>query len=833
MDMNMDGRLAFKRRAFFILIPIALMPVILFFIICYQVDIKEKNRTLKVIEAGLNAAIVNYGKVIKDYAVWDQMYTNTVPVLNEKWAWTEGNLGSSLYKEYSINGIFLLDKNLNTIYSVKNGQKTQSTMTSFVKNLSSDNIFRQGCGKKNSLVMIKGVINDRPGVIYCHKVISPLNQQSKLENSTTLVFVKILDADEIISLGKFVAVNNLQMKKSTNLSPSETITFGSVTFDAKWDFLNSGLHIFYNTLPFIIILYTLMISGCYVFFSRLKKKDKALSEKDELISNNQLALYLTEKKIKEITELAVILFAQLENDLSFVKIEANVSYQDCQLWYKKCIFEKIKNDQVCLRDWMMNINTNQPRTLSRCYFTDNNNEKIYVNLTAKKNEEGQNSQYSIVLTDISTFIKDEIERSNDLLNALSEKELLEKLHSAILHNIADNYQTVVISLSVRNLAFISTVYGDSFTTNILKRIKNKIKDVCSTHDFVAKLESGNILFCHKIDPAQASYDEAWKTYIKNIINNIQLSLRNNTESITPVICAGCLMIDNKNKDVVTALKFLEIAHNESRETRSDNIIFSNSENIKKHEDRLKMMTLITEAIEKDSFSLVYQPKYNFSMMSLSGVEALIRWSHQEYGFISPAQFIPVAEKSDLIFRITAWVIKSVFALSSEMQTITFSINLSGRDFENPDLFNQIESYLNLFDTNPNNIIFEITEGVIINNPDLVRKILLQMKERGFKIHIDDFGTGYSSLGYLRDFPFDAIKLDRSFIKDIEHNEQDTRIVNSIINLGKAFDLQVIAEGVENIKQFSILQIMECDEVQGYYYSRPLDRESLIHFLSNQ
>lgn len=269
------------------------------------------------------------------------------------------------------------------------------------------------------------------------------------------------------------------------------------------------------------------------------------------------------------------------------------------------------------------------------------------------------------------------------------------------------------------------------------------------------------------------------------------------------------------------------------ETGSDNIIFSNAESITRYEERLKMMTLITEAIDNDGFSLVYQPKYNFSLKSLSGVEALIRWNHKEYGSISPAQFIPIAEKSDQIYRITDWVIKSVFSLSAEMQKITFAINLSGKDFENSDLYNQIVHYLNLFNTNPGNIIFEITEGVIINNPDAVRNILLKLKDEGFSIHIDDFGTGYSSLGYLREFPFDAIKLDRSFIKDIVTDENDAKIVKSIIGLGKAFNLQVIAEGVETVNQFSMLKHMECNEVQGYYYSRPLDKESLVRFLSNQ
>lgn len=154
------------------------------------------------------------------------------------------------------------------------------------------------------------------------------------------------------------------------------------------------------------------------------------------------------------------------------------------------------------------------------------------------------------------------------------------MRNAITQNIADNNKTILVCLSVRNLTFISTVYGNSFTNDILKRIIYKINDACSTYDFVAKLESGNILCCLQFVPVQDGYDEARKSYVTNLINNIQLSLRNNTESITPVICAGCLMFDDENNDVVTALKFLEIAHSESKEINGDNIIFSNTDNIK-------------------------------------------------------------------------------------------------------------------------------------------------------------------------------------------------------------------------------------------------------------
>lgn len=190
--------LHFKRWGV-IVFTILLTPIVLFYFICYQIDTKEKHRMLRVIESGFNSAIKTYGKVIKDYALWDQMYTNTFPVINDKWAWEEGNLGSGLYREYSINGVFILDKNYNTIYSVLNGKKEHFSLANWPRKASFKNFFAQECGRNNSLTMIKGETEGRPIVIYCHRIINPLSRQNISHISTTLVFIKFFKADEVIS----------------------------------------------------------------------------------------------------------------------------------------------------------------------------------------------------------------------------------------------------------------------------------------------------------------------------------------------------------------------------------------------------------------------------------------------------------------------------------------------------------------------------------------------------------------------------------------------------------------------------------------------------------
>src|SRR5204863_5267318 len=230
---------------------------------------------------------------------------------------------------------------------------------------------------------------------------------------------------------------------------------------------------------------------------------------------------------------------------------------------------------------------------------------------------------------------------------------------------------------------------------------------------------------------------------------------------------------------------------------------------------------------KKEFELYYQPIVSLDNLSLAGFEALIRWNHPHKGIMSPGEFIPVSESTDLIVPLNLMVLENSCRQVGEWTShpenagLFVSVNLSGKHFDQPNLVDQIQEILDNTGFDARRLKLEITETAVMENADAAISMLRSIKQLGIQISIDDFGTGYSSLSYLHRFPIDTLKIDRSFVNAIERGTENSEIVRTIVYLAKALNLNVVAEGIENIRQFHQLNLLGCEYGQGYLFSRPL------------
>jgi EAL domain-containing protein (putative c-di-GMP-specific phosphodiesterase class I) len=239
---------------------------------------------------------------------------------------------------------------------------------------------------------------------------------------------------------------------------------------------------------------------------------------------------------------------------------------------------------------------------------------------------------------------------------------------------------------------------------------------------------------------------------------------------------------------------------------------------------IKMELLLAQAVEKGEFILHYQPQFKALTNELYGFEALIRWNSPELGFVSPGDFIPLAEETGEIMRIGEWVIEQACLQHVEWKTqgfspIPISINLSIRQFYQNDFVIRVRSIVQKTGIDPSFIMFEITETIAMQE-EVAFEVLNKLKEIGFKVAMDDFGTGYSSLKYIQTFAMDHLKIDRAFIDKIG-TKKGKAIVATIISLGHHLDMKIVAEGVETAIQVQVLEEMKCDFFQGYYFGKPL------------
>jgi EAL domain-containing protein (putative c-di-GMP-specific phosphodiesterase class I) len=303
-------------------------------------------------------------------------------------------------------------------------------------------------------------------------------------------------------------------------------------------------------------------------------------------------------------------------------------------------------------------------------------------------------------------------------------------------------------------------------------------------------------------------------------------------NITPSI--GIALYPEDGQDFDNLLKSADIAMYRAKQSGRNNYQFFT---LKMQQDSIRALQLtnaLHHAIDQGQLSIHYQPQISLNSKTIVGAEALLRWQHPEFGAVSPVEFIPIAEDTGDIYRIGAWVLEHSIAQlqawqQEGLQLGRMAVNLSAAQFRHPQLPDQVASMLRKSGLDPQMLELELTESVSMDDPLAVIEMMDRLAELGVQMSIDDFGTGYSSLSYLKRFRVSRLKIDQTFVRDIMTDADDRAIVSAIINLAKSLGVKTIAEGVETADQLEFLKKAGSDEVQGYYFSRPLTADEFAEF----
>ncbi|WP_033692688.1 putative bifunctional diguanylate cyclase/phosphodiesterase, partial [Bacillus sp. GeD10] len=310
---------------------------------------------------------------------------------------------------------------------------------------------------------------------------------------------------------------------------------------------------------------------------------------------------------------------------------------------------------------------------------------------------------------------------------------------------------------------------------------------------------------------------------KSILKNISEYFVIEEEDVYLSASIGIVMAPADGEDEKILFQRVDAALEKAKEKGKGHYHFYCSGLDCEREQRFIIENQLHRAIEKNEFFLYYQPQINIETKKIASMEALIRWENKELGFVSPNQFIPLAERTGFIIKLDEWVVNQVCQqlrewLNKGYEVVPIAVNI----FRSITLIEMITRALNKYNVSAHLLAIEVTEGALIHK-DISKRVLLQLKEQNLKIHLDDFGTGYSSLSYLKTYPIDTLKIDRSFMEGIHIDERDTNVTAAIIHLAHTLELNIIAEGVEKKEQIQFLKEKNVKLVQGYYYSRPLSK----------
>ncbi len=422
--------------------------------------------------------------------------------------------------------------------------------------------------------------------------------------------------------------------------------------------------------------------------------------------------------------------------------------------------------------------------------------------------------------------------THDALTGLPNRALLDdRMSRAIVHAQREHDGFAVCVLDLDRFKLINDSLGHHAGDELLKHVARCLTSAVRSVDTVVRL--GGDEFVLLLDRAQTRVDT--ERVASEILQALRASIRIGELEVHTSASIGIAFFPDDGATIESLYAHADAAMYCAKQRGGSTVQYYTSSMNLESEDRVRLDADLHRALREQQFELHYQPKFNAATHRVHSAEALIRWRHPERGLIPPAQFIPHAEESGLIVPIGEWVLCEACRQVRSWQDqglpgLRIAVNISGVQFRRLDLVDTVRRALTDARIDPQHLEIELTETAVMSDPEESADILQRLSRMGIVISVDDFGTGYSSMSYLRRFPIDKLKIDRSFITNILTSADDAAIVQGIISLAHSLRLKVVAEGVESAEQVEFLQKYGCDQYQGYYFSRPVDARAFAEMV---
>ncbi len=421
---------------------------------------------------------------------------------------------------------------------------------------------------------------------------------------------------------------------------------------------------------------------------------------------------------------------------------------------------------------------------------------------------------------------------HDKLTGLANRELFkDRLAQAVARAERSGNLVALLFLDLDRFKSINDMLGHLAADKLLVAVAERLKTCVRNVDTIARL--GGDEFTIVLEDVATPFDA--ELVCRKVVGALEDPLEIEGQEIYATASIGVTFFPTDATEVTGLIRNADVAMYRAKEDgRNKYHLFTADLNARAVE-RLSIETALRHALDREELFLCYQPKVNLQTGRVLGVEALVRWQHPHRGIVSPDEFVPVAEETGLIVPVGEWVLRQACedALRwsrSGVEDVNVAVNLSARQFRQGDLLKTVDNIFCELSFDPNRLELEITESLLMDDTEASEVALYDLKAFGLSIYLDDFGTGYSSLAYLKKFPIDGLKIDRSFIRDIPGDVDDEAITRAIVALSQAQRLKVVAEGVETRAQLDFLNLEGCDEVQGYLFSKPLTYDRLVEWI---
>lgn len=463
----------------------------------------------------------------------------------------------------------------------------------------------------------------------------------------------------------------------------------------------------------------------------------------------------------------------------------------------------------------------------------------FQTITAIHNQEGFVIRYIGVFHDLTPIkaMDQAMKRAgqHDALTGLPNRELyIDRLVQAMGHASRKDCKLLLLLFDIDRFQDINNRLGFTCGDRLLQEVAERAKEFIREGDTLARLGGDAFAFILR----EIRQPEDGMVVIQKLTKSLARPFVIEEHELFVSVSIGITLYPDDGHQASTLIKNADIALTRAKSAGRNNSQFYKPTMGDQVDRRLLLEKNLRQALDKQEFILHYQPKISVREHKIVGMEALVRWNHPESGMVSPGEFIPVAEECGLIIPMGAWILSMACRqtqawLEAGFGPLKVAVNLSPRQFRQHGLHEMIQKTLQETGIPPESLELEVTESMMVESVEDAIHLLNKLRSLGLSIAMDDFGTGYSSLRYLKQFPIQTLKIDQSFVRDLNHDINDTAIIHAIIAMSKSLKLRVVAEGVETQEQLDFLRENGCDEIQGYFYSRPLTADAFVRFLQEK
>jgi|APLak6261680187_1056133.scaffolds.fasta_scaffold00947_1 diguanylate cyclase (GGDEF)-like protein/PAS domain S-box-containing protein len=476
------------------------------------------------------------------------------------------------------------------------------------------------------------------------------------------------------------------------------------------------------------------------------------------------------------------------------------------------------------------------RTVLRNYRKDGTLFWNELSLAPVSDESGEATHFISIINDVTERVNYETQLEHqanyDALTGLANRNLLaDRMAQTITYAHRAHRLVAVILLDLDRFKVVNDSLGHATGDELLKVVAERLNVCVRPGDTVARLGGDEFV----VVMADVAHEDDVAPLVRNLLGLLAHDITVAGHDVVATASVGVALYPRDGEEAESLLKNADVAMYRAKDLGRNSFQFYTPEMNVRTLQRLELETALRHALERNELVLFYQPKVELQRGQMVGAEALIRWRHPRLGMVSPADFIPLAEETGLIVPIGKWVIETacnqIKAWQNEgLPDISVAVNLSACQFEQEDLPRVVAQALHLSKVQAHCLELELTESAVMQNPERTVATLRELKSIGVRLSLDDFGTGYSSLNYLKRFPIDTLKIDQSFVRDITIDADGAAIAVAVVSLAHSLRLSVVAEGVETEAQLNYLRRHSCDEMQGYYFSRPLPADEFAALL---